>query len=45
MIGGGLIGCETGLWLASHNHEVHILEMRQVKQAVYEGFCAAMDIV
>jgi 2,4-dienoyl-CoA reductase-like NADH-dependent reductase (Old Yellow Enzyme family)/NADPH-dependent 2,4-dienoyl-CoA reductase/sulfur reductase-like enzyme len=28
MIGGGLIGCETGLWLACGGHEVHILEMR-----------------
>jgi 2,4-dienoyl-CoA reductase-like NADH-dependent reductase (Old Yellow Enzyme family)/thioredoxin reductase len=29
MIGGGLIGCETGLWLANQGHEVHILEMRE----------------
>jgi pyruvate/2-oxoglutarate dehydrogenase complex dihydrolipoamide dehydrogenase (E3) component len=28
MIGGGLIGCETGLWLAERGHDVHILEMR-----------------
>jgi NADPH-dependent 2,4-dienoyl-CoA reductase/sulfur reductase-like enzyme len=28
MIGGGLIDCETGLWLAGRGHEVHILEMR-----------------
>jgi pyruvate/2-oxoglutarate dehydrogenase complex dihydrolipoamide dehydrogenase (E3) component len=28
MIGGGLIGCETGLWLSDHGHDVHILEMR-----------------
>jgi 2,4-dienoyl-CoA reductase-like NADH-dependent reductase (Old Yellow Enzyme family)/thioredoxin reductase len=28
MIGGGLIGCETGLWLADRGHKVHILEMR-----------------
>jgi 2,4-dienoyl-CoA reductase-like NADH-dependent reductase (Old Yellow Enzyme family)/NADPH-dependent 2,4-dienoyl-CoA reductase/sulfur reductase-like enzyme len=28
IIGGGLIGCETGLWLAEHGHGVHILEMR-----------------
>jgi 2,4-dienoyl-CoA reductase-like NADH-dependent reductase (Old Yellow Enzyme family)/NADPH-dependent 2,4-dienoyl-CoA reductase/sulfur reductase-like enzyme len=28
MIGGGLIGCETGYWLAEHGHDVHILEMR-----------------
>jgi 2,4-dienoyl-CoA reductase-like NADH-dependent reductase (Old Yellow Enzyme family)/thioredoxin reductase len=29
MIGGGLIGCETGLWLADHEHGVLILEMRE----------------
>jgi NADPH-dependent 2,4-dienoyl-CoA reductase/sulfur reductase-like enzyme len=29
MIGGGLIGCETGLWLAERGHDVHILEMRK----------------
>jgi NADPH-dependent 2,4-dienoyl-CoA reductase/sulfur reductase-like enzyme len=29
MIGGGLIGAETGLWLADHGHEVIILEMRE----------------
>jgi pyruvate/2-oxoglutarate dehydrogenase complex dihydrolipoamide dehydrogenase (E3) component len=28
MIGGGLIGCETGLWLAENGRAVHILEMR-----------------
>ena len=28
MIGGGLIGCETGYWLADNGHEVHVLEMR-----------------
>jgi 2,4-dienoyl-CoA reductase-like NADH-dependent reductase (Old Yellow Enzyme family)/thioredoxin reductase len=28
MIGGGLIGCETGLWLAENGHAVHIIEMR-----------------
>jgi 2,4-dienoyl-CoA reductase-like NADH-dependent reductase (Old Yellow Enzyme family)/thioredoxin reductase len=28
MIGGGLIGCETGYWLADTGHEVHVLEMR-----------------
>lgn len=28
MIGGGLIGCETGYWLACQGHGVHILEMR-----------------
>jgi 2,4-dienoyl-CoA reductase-like NADH-dependent reductase (Old Yellow Enzyme family)/thioredoxin reductase len=28
IIGGGLIGCETGYWLADHDHEVHILELR-----------------
>ena len=29
MIGGGLIGCETGYWLADTGHQVHILEMRE----------------
>jgi pyruvate/2-oxoglutarate dehydrogenase complex dihydrolipoamide dehydrogenase (E3) component len=29
MIGGGLIGCETGLWLAERGQDVHILEMRK----------------
>ena len=28
MIGGGLIGCETGYWLADTGHQVHVLEMR-----------------
>ncbi len=29
MIGGGLIGCETGYWLADTGHQVHVLEMRE----------------
>ncbi len=29
MIGGGLVGCETGYWLADTGHEVHVLEMRE----------------
>jgi pyruvate/2-oxoglutarate dehydrogenase complex dihydrolipoamide dehydrogenase (E3) component len=28
MIGGGLIGCETGYWLADTGHQVHVLELR-----------------
>jgi 2,4-dienoyl-CoA reductase-like NADH-dependent reductase (Old Yellow Enzyme family)/thioredoxin reductase len=28
IIGGGLIGCETGYWLADTGHQVHILEIR-----------------
>ncbi|MGI5970916.1 MAG: FAD-dependent oxidoreductase [Oscillospiraceae bacterium] len=28
MIGGGLIGCETGYFFADNGHSVHILEMR-----------------
>ena len=28
LIGGGLVGCETGYWLAEHGHDVRILEMR-----------------
>jgi len=28
MIGGGLIGCETGYFLAETGHAVHVLEMR-----------------
>jgi NADPH-dependent 2,4-dienoyl-CoA reductase/sulfur reductase-like enzyme len=28
MIGGGLIGCETGYWLSGTGHQVHVLELR-----------------
>lgn len=29
VLGGGLVGCETGLYLAEHGHEVTIIEMQQ----------------
>ncbi len=29
VLGGGLVGCETGLYLAEHGHEVTILEMQE----------------
>ena len=29
VLGGGLVGCETGLFLAEHGHEVTIIEMQE----------------
>jgi NADPH-dependent 2,4-dienoyl-CoA reductase/sulfur reductase-like enzyme len=29
VLGGGLVGCETGLYLAEHGHEVTIIEMQE----------------
>jgi pyruvate/2-oxoglutarate dehydrogenase complex dihydrolipoamide dehydrogenase (E3) component len=29
VLGGGLVGCETGLFLAEHGHQVTIIEMQE----------------
>ncbi len=41
VLGGGLVGCETALWLAQHGHEVTIVEALDTLMAVNGPLCHA----
>lgn len=41
VVGGGLVGCETGLWLAQQGHHVTIIEAQGKILSAGEGMCFA----
>jgi 2-enoate reductase len=41
VVGGGLVGCETGLWLAQHGHHVSVVEAKDKILSGGQGMCFA----